>query len=175
MINVMIDLETLGTRAGCSVLSIGAAEFGPEGVGADFYSGAIRRSTCLAAGLVEDSATLEWWRSRDGGVLFLAETSGPVAVPLGAALVRFANWLPNDDFCVWGNGADFDLPILAEAYARCGLEVPWKPYSGRCYRTLKYLRPDVKLVRTGSHHNAIDDAVSQAEHAARLMNELGGW
>ena len=71
-----------------------------------------------------------------------------------------------------GNGADFDLPILAAAYAAVGLSVPWKPYNGRCYRTLKNLAPVVKLARPGTHHNALDDARTQAVHAIKLMRHI---
>lgn len=153
-----------------------------------FHVPAISRASCLAAGLVEDPATLEWWESQlrreaypapyIAGNSILDETSASVAI--GDALHQFAFWLQQvsplaKDLLVYGNGADFDLPILAEAYRRCGLRTPWLPYSGRCYRTLKNLRPEVKLVRTGAHHNALDDARSQAEHAVRLLNELGGW
>ena len=37
MIHVMCDLETLGRRPGCKLLSIGAVVFGPKGLGAEFY------------------------------------------------------------------------------------------------------------------------------------------
>ena len=35
--NVVVDLETLGTKAGCVILSIGAAEFKDHGVVDAFY------------------------------------------------------------------------------------------------------------------------------------------
>jgi hypothetical protein len=185
MHHVMIDLETLGTSPGCSILSVGACEFWsaeePYGAPARFQAAAIRRQTCIDAGLKEDAATIGWWSMQDGGFKFLERCRlGPDALPLGDALHQLAFWLqqvsPLDkDLLVWGNGADFDLPILAEAYRRCGLRQPWRPYAGRCYRTLKNLRPDIKLVRAGAHHNALDDATCQAEHAARLLTELGGW
>jgi DNA polymerase III epsilon subunit-like protein len=37
MSDVMIDLETLGRRPGCAILSIGAVEFGPAGLGRELY------------------------------------------------------------------------------------------------------------------------------------------
>lgn len=47
--------------------------------------------------------------------------------------------------------------------------VPWPHWNDRCYRTLKAMRPDVKMERTGTHHNAVDDATSQARHALALL------
>jgi len=74
---------------------------------------------------------------------------------------------------VWGNGADFDLPILAAAYKAAGGPPPWKPYNGRCYRTLKNLAPSIKLERQGTHHQALDDAVCQAKHLIKIVEHLG--
>lgn len=174
MINVMLDLETLGTAPGCTILSIGAVALGPNPV-LSLYVPAISRATCAQAGLKEDDDTLSWWYRQEDYTL-LERANAPDAIALGNALHGFAIYLANlcdpKEVRVWGNGADFDLPILAEAYRRCGMRVPWAPYAGRCYRTLKNLRPDIKLVRVGAYHNAIDDALSQAEHATRLLDAL---
>jgi hypothetical protein len=86
-----------------------------------------------------------------------------------------ADYLGNiPDVRVWGNGADFDNPILAVAYRRTIFSgQPWKPYNGRCYRTVKNQFQDVKLVRTGTHHNALDDARSQATHLVEICRTRG--
>lgn len=185
MINVMLDLETLGTRAGCSILSIGAAEFGRDGIKSTYYS-VINRKTCLEVGLVEDQDTVNWWflQSLEAQIV-LNETASPNSPTIGEALYQFGNmWLgsllPVHDIDrkylqVWGNGADFDLPILAHAYKVCGQRVPWAPYNGRCYRSLKNFMPNIRIIRDGTHHNALEDAKAQAEHAVRLLNELEQW
>jgi exodeoxyribonuclease VIII len=92
---------------------------------------------------------------------------------MSGAVVKYIIPDPKD-FLVWGNGADFDLPILSAAYVAAGFGgPPWKPYNGRCYRTLKNLRPDVpRPERRGTAHNALDDAVFQAEHAIALLAAL---
>lgn len=181
MSDVMLDLETLGTSAGCTILSIGAAQFGRDGLKGSFYT-VINRRSCLNAGLVEDPDTLAWWgRQSPEARKTLGEAGDPAAsVPLGNALFQLDFWLSQvagledierKTLKVWGNGADFDLPILAEAYRRAGFSVPWAAYNGRCYRTLKNLMPAITLKRSGTHHNALSDAQSQAEHAVRLLNE----
>lgn len=184
-VNVMLDLETLGTRAGCSILSIGAAEFGRDGIKSTYY-GVISRKTCREIGLIEEQDTLEWWVRQDlAARAVLSDAAALNSPPIGEALYRFGSvWLssllPIQDIArkglqIWGNGADFDLPILAHAYKVCGQAVPWAPYNGRCYRTLKNLMPGIVLNRTGTHHNALEDAKDQAEHAVRLLNELEQW
>lgn len=178
MTNVMLDLETLGTRPGCAILSIGAVTFGKQGVSLlDRFESHIYRGSCLDAGLVEDAATLAWWNKQVDSRIVSTCADASRSAPLGDVLCQFAAWLTEvcsnkKDLRVWGNGADFDLPILSEAYRHCGMNVPWPAYSGRCYRTLKNLIPNITLVRTGQHHDALSDAVSQAEHAVRLLNEI---
>src|ERR1700731_4700055 len=119
MPRVMIDLETLGTRPGCSVLSIGAAEFSPDGVKASFYV-VVRRSSCLDAGLVEDPDTVVWWgRQSPEARTVLTEAADPLrSVPLGHARHQFDFWLgqvvgeadvPRKTLTVSWNGPDFDL------------------------------------------------------------------
>jgi exodeoxyribonuclease VIII len=87
----------------------------------------------------------------------------PAAIHLAVALQRFTLWLPND--CkLWGNGASFDNAILANAYAALKMEQPWAFWNDRCYRTIKAMHPKQKQQHLGTHHNALDDAISQAEH-----------
>lgn len=177
MKDVMIDLETLGTVPGCSILSIGAVAFDEFGVSSnhDFYT-VINRKSCLAAGLKEDAATLAWWDGRDEAARkVLAEVEKASAPSLGTALQIFGDYL-NDigNVRVWGNGADFDNPIIAVACAAVGLKQPWPAYNGRCYRTVKAQYKDVKLVRSGTYHHALDDARCQAEHLVQIC-QTRGW
>lgn len=74
---------------------------------------------------------------------------------------------------VWGNGSDFDNVILRNAYAAIGSTYPWRYNDNMCYRTIKNLAPDVKMARQGVHHNALDDARSQALHLIAICNHLG--
>jgi len=66
MEHVMIDLETLGRRAGCSILSIGAVAFDPKTkeLGAEFYV-VVNRLSCFKLGLHEDPETVKWWEGQN--------------------------------------------------------------------------------------------------------------
>ena len=181
-VRIMLDLETLGTRAGCGVISIGAKRFDSD---AEFHQ-VISQESNLWAGLEENLETVQWHHKQEyenAPGTYTASSyraNGSSVRNLGTALFLFGMWLgeqgadPNGKTTeVWGNGADFDLPILGHAYQACGMQIPWQPYMGRCYRTLKNMRPEIALERTGKHHNALDDAKSQAGHAVRLLNALG--
>ena len=175
--NVMLDLETLGTKPGCAILAIGMVAFEWDRVLPTTFYHEINTRSCLVAGLTIDPETEKWWRERDGNQL-IHRASFVTTPPLAAVLVAAKAWIelqgPLEQTLVWGNGADFDLPILAHAYTVCGFGgAPWLPYAGRCYRTLKNLRPEIKIVRQGDHHNALDDARSQAVHAMTLGHIIG--
>lgn len=169
--DVMLDLETVGTSAGCGILCIGAATFdGKE----KFYERIDPASSKIY--LREDIETLRWWNSQDRQ---LKEEAFGGTKELVVVLDEFHDWfrsLNNKDYkntFIWGNGADFDLPILAAAYKAVDRPVPWHPWNGRCYRTLKSLLPAVKAPpRASKKHHALDDAIYQAEHAVVLLQVL---
>lgn len=175
MKHVMVDLETLGTRAGCSILSIGAVFFDVEhGLGSELYT-VVRRDSCLDAGLTEDPDTLAWWRRQSPEAQEVLACAGneTVAYTLTNALEEFRQFIKlSTSVKVWGNGADFDNPILVAAYHAVNARQAWAAFNGRCYRTIKNLYPAQKLTaRQGVHHNALDDAKSQATHLIELARE----
>jgi len=169
MDNVMIDLETLGSRPGCAILSIGAVAFDPSTgkLGPEFYTAVDRRSQ---PGLHIDHKTLIWWEGQSAEAKAVLDDS--CAIGLTYALVNFNQYLSQFDFRkvkVWGNGSDFDNAIMACCYAYAGLETPWSFWNNRCYRTLKGLVVGPKIKREGTYHNALHDAKSQALHAMELF------
>lgn len=157
----MIDLETFGTRPGAVIVALGAVCFG-EGKILDRFYARIDPVDAQAHGLTIEAATVTWWLEQSAAARI--EIAAANALPLAQVLVSFGRWLGEDAAEVWGNGASFDNALLAEAYARCGLARPWPFWMDRCYRTIKALHPAVKIVREGTHHNALDDAATQAAH-----------
>lgn len=180
--HVMIDLETLGTVPGCVILSLGAVVFEPEThtLGEEFYA-VLNTESCEAKYLRVEEGTVKWWAGQSPearAVLDAAATGGAL---LSDALNLFNSWLagvgPAKNLRLYGNGADFDNPILNVAYDAGGVKPYFPAYSGRCYRTLKSLDEllgwdykAAKIERHGVHHNALDDAKAQATH---LMDFVG--
>ena len=167
--NVMLDLETMGNGPDAAIVAIGAIEFDPAAgtLGRTFYRG-VNLETAVRGGGKIDASTVMWWLRQNDEARNDISGGG---CPQNQVLIEFATWLAGlgEDVKVWGNGAAFDNVILAQAYRRAELTVPWPHWNDRCYRTLKALRPEVKMERTGTHHNAIDDATSQARHALALL------
>lgn len=167
MKNIMLDLETLGNKPGAVIVAIGAVAFAGGQVEESFYA-RINAESAVQAGLKLDVSTVLWWMKQ--GDAARAELNKP-GDDLAIALEYFKDFVPKDAL-VWGNGSDFDNTILAAAYDACGLLLPWKFWNNRCYRTLKALRPEIKLVNTGTAHNALDDARAQALHLMQMFPEI---
>ena len=162
---IMIDLETLGNKPGSVIVAIGAVKFSGGEITSSFYE-RVDPESCVAAGLQMDSSTVMWWLQQADAARLEITKPGKA---LREVLEAFAAWIGRDDAVVWGNGAAFDNVVLAAAYDRAGMDRPWKFWNDRCYRTLKSLHPEVPMDRAGTHHNALDDAESQARHLMAIL------
>src|SRR5690554_2606812 len=119
--DVMIDLETLGTTPGCSILSIGAVAFDENGLGAEFYC-VVSRESCQKYGLHEDRETLKWWenQSEEARKVLTEAEHGNALEPALSMLSTFRGQFDLEEVRIWGNGSDFDNAILASCYAAAG-------------------------------------------------------
>lgn len=171
MQDVMLDLETMGNGPQAAIIAIGAVEFDipTQQIGERFYT-VIDLESAVARGGVMDASTVLWWLKQSDAARAAFDRGGE---HIAVALQQFAGWMENrakrDDVRVWGNGAAFDNVILASAYRRSGTPQPWQFWNDRCYRTVKAQYPAVKMQRNGTHHNAVDDAESQARHLIAMM------
>lgn len=173
MKHIMFDAETLGTVSDACILSIGAVRFDLDSEKIDddgFYASiSIDSNLELRRRIQED--TLIWWLKQGPEAQGVFHESKQT---LRAALTDLADWIGHDDCQVWSNGADFDLPMIAHAFASLGMEIPWKFWNSNCFRTYKKL-PGAKAIRlpfSGVKHNALFDAVHQAQTAQAIQKAL---
>lgn len=171
MTHIMLDLETLGTSPGCAILSIGAVEFNPRGrTGAQFYVN-VDRQTCFALGLIQDPGTVAWWarQSQEAKDALLNDVQ-----PVGHALMEFTKFFKGvGGKLLWAHGATFDPPVLDAVYRAAGYNVPWQFWNVRDTRTLYDLAGIQPDRNQGVHHNALNDAIVQAEAAIMAYRKLG--
>lgn len=169
-VDIMVDLETMGTGRWSPIIAIGAVRFevGPMKAMVPFYQ-AIKLESCIKVGLRCTADEIMWWMKQSDEAKKVFED--PEAVDLPLALDAFTDWLNSRPDRLWGNSAAFDLGLLADAYKACSKEVPWQFYNERCYRTIKSLPAydNIKIKRYGTHHNALDDAISQAHHCRDIL------
>lgn len=171
-INVMVDLETLGTQPGCKLLSIGAVTFCTHPDAPQEFYEKIDKNSYPAQIFHSDLATIQWWSKQSEAARDEA-FSGTHSIV--SVLEEFDAWLKhlNKRIIFWGNGADFDNSILQETYRRLDMKQPWDFRDNRCYRTLKNLYPQVAYIKPKMAHNALEDARAQAIHAESIVDTVG--
>lgn len=174
--HVMLDLETLGTKPGCPILSIGATTFltpAPTSYYLVIQEGQAKMDN-------PDPDTIAWWAKQSEEAR--AEVfNNPNALHIYDALITFNNWLvalkqtPEDRIIIWGKGATFDEPILQEAMKRYGITPVWTFRDSMCFRTLAEVGkmcfvsdPEFQ----GARHNALHDAEHQAVWAEDIFKHI---
>ena len=179
MKHIMLDLETLDTTSSAVVISIGAVAFDPHtnALGDRFYVEMTEDTAAQQArGRTISGDTVRWWMQQSEAArrVFSESIDGVDRVSTIKALSLFDHFVAANggrDVELWGNGADFDNIILGTLYDSFGLRKPWSYSRNRCYRTMKNLGigPRRPLVREGTHHNALDDAITQAVHLQEIF------
>ena len=176
MDHLMIDLETMGTAPDAPILAIGAARFDPlnGAVTATFYR-AIDPADAFKHGVVSGE-TFKWWMKQadEARLAVIAGTD-----TLDNALYEFHQFYRQrcEGACVWGNGATFDISLLERAYHQLWPDqgAPWGFRAVRDCRTINDvasgLYPDIPRAK-GVAHNALDDAIYQAEWVSAAWQAL---
>ena len=186
MIDIMIDLETMGNKPGSVITSIGAVMFDPdekvenvEALRRDSFEAHIDISDSLEYDFKVNGSTIVWWLGQSEEARNrLVKGQKAESVLVVKALNKLSGWISSHassfkNVRVWGNGANFDITLLECYYDKLGLEIPWAYNGVRCYRTLvnSPLYGNAVLAKAtiekkfGNQlvaHDAVDDAIFQA-------------
>ena len=104
--------------------------------------------------------TIQWWMTQSPEARDVFKNEGK---PVEEALNEFADFV-GDNALIWGNGSDFDNVALGSLYDALNIRRPWNYAAGRCFRTIKNLLQVKELPgRKGTYHNALHDALYQAQ------------
>lgn len=171
MEHIVVDLETLGKRAGCRVLSVALCRASDEAhvqVNLDIEAQRVH-------GLVDDPETVDWWRGQPREV-WDSVTCNPIETRAG--LHYLSNWIKSAggaDYSVWGYGAGFDLPVLKHLYATFGVALPWEHWQEMCARTVRALSGvDPEAFRVLPKHNPTNDVLTEVRWLKSGMATLFG-
>lgn len=168
MNNVMVDIETLDNKSTSAIVSISAVKFGQNGYDEnDTFYRVVDVQSSIDAGLTIGAETIAWWMKQSDQARAVFNEPN---IHLANALVEFSKWFP-EWAKLWGNGASFDNAILSNAYSVLNLKQPWDFWNDRCYRTVA-AQHQLQRLQQGTHHNALDDARSQAEHLIQIAPEV---
>ena len=172
MQDIMIDIESTDVRFTAGVLTIGAVKFdrNTSEITDKFYR-RLGYNQAAKYGSV-DNDTLAWWQRQNPAVREEA-FNGDYDAHIAAYELT--------DFCknargVWGNGALFDLGILDHWLHALEFSTAWD-FNVRDCRTLVELAAvrgfhKSQYPRGGGHHNALDDAIYQAQYISGMWQGL---
>lgn len=173
--DIMVDLETMGNNPNAAICAIGAVEFdiAKQTIGKEFYV-LIDLEDSVKQGSTMDVGTVLWWLKQDEAARSMFLKKG---IALWDGLTQFNDYVsslgsPMKDIKMWGNGSAFDNVVLTSAYTVTDLPKPWLFWNDRCYRTMKNMYSMVPVRRIGTHHNALEDAKTQAQHMLDIYKFL---
>lgn len=173
----MIDLETLSTSPNATITQIGVVAFDRHGVKDEGLRIDVDPEEQIQAGQDVSWSTIEWWlnqsdAARDG------LTGPPRRLTMSQALRMTSEYF--ERYCgdpwkrrAWSNGAGFDVVIMEGAYRRYKALCPWNFSRVRDVRTLAALCPNVERVQPEVAHDALSDAIAQAEWMIACARDLG--
>lgn len=188
MNDVMIDIETLGKKRGCPVLSIAAVQFNPHtgDIGNVFYE-RMSYAAAISYGTPEIS-TIAWWDRQSVEARDAAFNGKRLPVLVASEFRAFIDSVGGGHCILWGNGSVFDITILEGWLDRVdpltdasGEDIyPWKYWNIADLRTLVRLAGiNIKDIPfTGDKHNALADALNQvkiAHIASRKLMSCGDY
>lgn len=177
--NVMIDLETVGTKPYSAIVSIGAVFFDPKtGETGDTFYDVISLDSCTQSGLVMDAGAVQWWIKQDKQaqrIFHDFKTTLPKSLENFSAFLTKSG-ITDKTIKPWGNGSSFDITLLECAYQACGMAHPWKYWNVRDVRTVVamgegYSDAHKTMKREGTYHNALDDAIHQTKYVAEILKQ----
>lgn len=171
MNDLMIDFETLGQTPTTAVISLGATFFDPDSgkMGPTFYM-AFEIDSQLKSGRTIDADTLKWWMNQSGAA---KKVFNEKAKPPKEVLQTFSQWVLSQNsvskIYPWGNGSSFDISIIEDLFRMYDVKCPWMFYNIFDLRTFKrFVANNEKVDKsTGVNHNALDDAVNQANYVIK--------
>ena len=157
--DLMIDLEGLGTGPDTTILTIAAQAFDPFGE-QDFKQQYYARVTLESQeNRSIQQGTIDWWATQPATArdeAFNEENR----IPLDQALDELGKLIWHSKR-IWAQGPTYDMNILEHAYKSYGKPIPWQFYAVRDSRTVFSLWPD--LPKPPTSHHALEDCRRQID------------
>lgn len=171
--HVMLDFETLGTSANCVVASLGAVVFNHDKILLE-KEWHFDLDEQLRLGRKVSGGTIKWWMKQSD-----ESRKKTFLQPWVCGINQLFDDINSDlaiyNPCPWGNGADFDLPILQSLHAqhKGNFLLPWKYTDHMCFRTFDAITGAKTLVKRdySKHHCALDDAKYQAQCTLEVFKQ----
>ena len=168
-----VDIETLGTKPNCVILSVGAVKFNLHSDAAPHSHFYVKLDVDQQLNLNRsvDDATLEWWNKQDQEIKDEA-LSDHDRIGLLDFVKEFNRYCVGID-SFWAQGSTFDYVILEDLYRSLREPFPINYWQIRDSRTLfKWYKRDPRKSINTAYHNALSDAESQSIALQRIYKEF---
>lgn len=182
--DIMLDIETLGTEPGAPVLQIGAMAFDRNTLdGDDWMFEPFKVHVDLQSNFDVDlkevtAGTLAFWFQQEPALAYDVLFGDVDRVGVFDALKQLIDWTDKvaataeahpDEFLWWAKGPDFDMVLLETAARAVGLTMPWKYNSKRDLRTVQDItgNPDKELPIF--YHAGEHDALADCEYQIKVL------
>lgn len=161
--HAMIDIETLDTCPGATVLTVGAVKFDPF-TSDDPHTRMLWRPSIdeqLDLGRTTSDDTLQWWSKQDAAVRETTFTEDG-RIPSVTFMAELNKYLVGVDK-IWCQGPQFDMVILEDMYKLYQHHCNWAFWQIMDCRTIFNMMPvDPRKAIQQKLHSADDDAFWQA-------------
>lgn len=177
MLDIMCDLESMGTQPDSAIVGIGLVEFDlSKGLIGNTFFRAVNLGDATRRGCRIDAGTVAWWLSQtkeaQNAIIW---NTGSLPHVLGEVTEFMHSCGPQKEIRVWGNDPAFDNAMLAHSFWLCEMETPWMFWNNRCVRTIRALYKHVEQDEfEGEKHNAVDDALAQVRHLIKIRESVKG-
>lgn len=161
MNRLMLDFKTLDVAECPVILSMGAVVFNENEIVDCIYE-KIDQQSCLELGCTISDDTIAWW-DKQSEAAKTAAFGGTTNI--GYAMGMLVDFYKKHD-CeeIWSAGALTDIRWTNNILIKLGMEKPWKFYKEMCFRTFRIYMPQFDFEKSGTVHNALDDAINQAKY-----------
>lgn len=171
MKDVMLDFETLGNGKDKCICQVAAVYFNniTGEIGQEFKANIDAASHEQYGGKL-DASTVYWWLKQSNEAR-LSITNGELR-EITSAFIDLNDFL-NGAKRIWSH-ATFDFVTLVDTMKQIGLKPSFSYKVGLDLRTLTYLggvKID-KIVREGTHHDALDDCKYQVKYCVAALNAI---
>lgn len=187
--NIMVDIETIGTSLDAMILAIGAVRFNPfsKDRAISTTEGSFRWVAdlrCPQAGANYDLQTIAWWMVKteeEARQRMFSPTVANRSVFAGHikhGLEEFQKWIAaSPTAIVWAYGPEFDITVLNRAFENNMMAKQFERSNVRDYRTLRFVGNILRIpepIFVGVEHDPLDDAFHYAGHAITILRKLAG-
>jgi len=171
MKHTMVDLETMGNGPTSAVVQIGGVKFDPmTGTLGEKFTYNVSLPLEIDMGFDVDGSTIEWWMQQEHKTWMGQEFTPEIAWSKLALFLKGSSY-------VWSHST-FDAPIIFYHFKKLKIGMPVKYTAWLDLRTLSQMTKGVysipKSVRPDDAHDALADAVYQAEWASKCYQILKG-